>query len=66
MEKITRETILAEVLKTEGAEKILVKHNVPCLGCAMASMEMDKLKIGEVCQVYGIDSEKLLKDLNKN
>jgi hypothetical protein len=28
-------------------------------------MEMDKLKIGEVCEMYGLDLEGLLKELNK-
>ncbi len=46
------------------AEEVLAKHGVPCVTCPMAKMEMDKLKIGEVCKMYGVDLEKLLKDLN--
>lgn len=64
MPKITTNTTLAEILKIEGAEKILAKYNVPCLGCAMASVEMEKLKVRDICQTYGIDCEKLLKELN--
>ncbi len=64
MLKITQKTTLADILKIKDGEKILAKHNVPCLGCAMASFEIDKLKIGDVCQAYGIDCEKLLKELN--
>lgn len=64
MAKITQKTTLAEILKIKDGEKILAKHNVPCLGCAMASMEMDKLKLGDICQGYGIDCDKLLKELN--
>jgi hypothetical protein len=64
MPKITQKTTLSEILKIKDGEKILAKHNVPCLGCAMASMEMDKLKVGDVCQAYGIDCGKLLKELN--
>lgn len=51
-------------MKIEGGEKVLAKHNVPCLGCAMASMEMGELKLGDICRAYGIKLEKLLKDLN--
>ena len=54
-----------EILKIKDGEKILAKHNVPCLGCAMAQYEIKELKIGEVCKVYGIDPVKLLKELNK-
>ncbi|MDO8601177.1 MAG: hypothetical protein Q7R46_00685 [bacterium] len=62
--KITEKTTLAEILKIKDAEKTLAKHNVPCLGCAMASMEMDKLRVGDICLAYGIDCDKLIKDLN--
>ena len=64
MTKITEKTTLADILKIKDGEKILAKHNVPCLGCAMAHMEIDKLKVGDVCQAYGLDCDKLLKDLN--
>ncbi len=62
--KITRETTLAEALAVKGADKILAKHNFPCLTCPMAQMEMQVLKIGDVCGMYGIDADKLLHDLN--
>lgn len=62
--KITGDTILAEILKIEGTEEILTKYRVPCVGCAFAEQELDKLKIGDVCGMYGIDSEKLIKELN--
>ena len=65
MKKITKNTTLAKVLEHSGAEKILVKYNVPCLTCPFAKMEMDKLKIGQICKIYGIDIDKLLKELNK-
>lgn len=65
MQKITKETILAEILKHSGAEKILAKYNLPCLSCPFAKMEMENLKIGEVCKMYGIETEKLLRELNK-
>ena len=64
MAKITQKTTLADILKIKDGEKILAKHNVPCLGCAMAHMEMDKLRVGDICLAYSIDCGKLLKDLN--
>ncbi|MDO8503562.1 MAG: DUF1858 domain-containing protein [bacterium] len=63
---ITQDTIIEEILKQKGAEEILVKYNVPCLSCPMASLELSILKIGDVCQTYGINCEKLLKELNKS
>lgn len=64
MGKITKDTTLSEILELKGAEKILAKHNLPCLTCPMAKFEASKLKIGEVCKAYGINLSKLLKDLN--
>jgi len=59
-----KDTTLKEVLGKKGAEEILAKHNVPCLGCAYAKMEMEVLKLGDICEMYGIDLAKLLRDLN--
>ena len=64
--KITKNTTLAEVLEFPKARKILVKYNLPCLACPFAKLEMDKLKLGRICQLYGIDLESLLRELNKN
>ena len=66
MSKINENTILAEILKHPGAEKILKKYSLPCLQCPFAKMEAESLKIGQVCQMYGLDLENLLKDLNYN
>jgi len=65
MKKITKDSTLAEVLERSRAEKILAKHNVPCVTCPFAKMEMDRLKIGQICKIYRIDINKLLKELNK-
>jgi len=62
--KIGVETTLAEILKKNGAEKILMENGVPCLSCPMASFEIDNLIIGEVCKMYGLDLKKILKELN--
>ncbi|MDI6603188.1 MAG: DUF1858 domain-containing protein [Patescibacteria group bacterium] len=65
MAKITADTTLAEILKNSEAEKILAKYNLPCLSCSFAALEMANLKIGEVCRMYGIDLENLLKELKE-
>jgi len=62
--KITKDTTLADILEIKGTEEILQKYGVPCATCPYAKTEMDKLKIGEVCKMYGADLEKLLKDFN--
>ena len=64
--KITKDTTLAKVLEIKDAEKILSKFQMPCLGCPMAQMEMDTLKLGDICNMYCIDLDKLLKKLNEN
>ncbi len=63
--KITKDSTLENVLKIEGAEEVLSKFNFPCLTCPMAQMEMNTLKIGNICNMYGIDLEKVLESLNK-
>ena len=63
--KISGDTTLAEVLEKQGAEEILAKHRVPCVTCPMAKMEMDKLTLGNISAMYGIDLSKLLAELNK-
>lgn len=63
--KITEDITLAELLKNPGAGNILAKYNLPCLGCPMAKFEVANLKLGEVCKMYGIDLESLLKELNE-
>lgn len=65
MKKITKDTTLAEILKLPEVEKILAKYNLPCLWCPFAKIEMETLKIGEICQGYGIDVKELLKELNE-
>lgn len=65
MPKITKDTTLSLILEKKSAEKVLVKYNLPCLACPYAKMEMDELKIGDVCKMYGIDCRALLKELNE-
>ena len=65
MAKITKDTTLAELLDIPGAKKILAEYNLPCLNCPFAELEMENLKIGDICKAYAIDVDNLLKELNK-
>lgn len=60
---ITKDTTLEKIME-KGGEEILAKNGVPCVFCPMAKFEISKLKIGEVCKMYGLSLEKILKDLN--
>ncbi len=62
--KITAKTKLGQIIKIKSGSEILAKNNVPCLSCPMASFEIDKLEIGKVCKMYGLNLEKILKELN--
>ena len=64
--KITQKTKLDKILEMKNGEAVLAKNGVPCVSCPMVKTEMDKLEIGKVCKMYGLDSEKILKELNKN
>ena len=56
---------LKEILETEHGKKVLTENSVPCLSCAMASQEIDILKIGDVADMHGLDKDKIIKELNK-
>ncbi len=58
-------TTVEEVLKREGAAKILEKHHFPCLHCPMARYEISNLQLGEVAKTYELDLKKILEELNK-
>ena len=62
--EFTDKTTLEEVLEFSGVEDVLLKYDVPCLGCPMAKMEMQNLTVGQICSNYDIDQEKLLAALN--
>lgn len=65
MKKITKDTTLSELLGDSEAERVLLKYRLPCLTCPFAESEMEHLKIGEICKMYGINLKSLLKDLNE-
>ena len=62
--KITEKTTILEAMINPKAKGVLAKYNLPCLSCPMAQMEIDKLKLGEVCEMYGLNLKGLLKELN--
>lgn len=61
----TEETTLSEILKTDHGKDVLAENGVPCLGCSMMKEEMDYLKIGDIADMYDLNKEKIIKDLNK-
>lgn len=62
---INKDTVLGKILEIKGADKILSQNHVPCMTCPMAQMELGTLKLGDVCNIYGLDLDKLLKELSK-
>jgi hypothetical protein len=64
MGKITEKTTLEKILETKKGAEILSKYSVPCMSCPMASFEISKLEIGQVCKMYGLNLEKILNELN--
>ncbi len=63
--KITKDTTLKEILELDNAQEVLAKHNIPCITCPFAKMEMENLNLGDICKNYNIEIEGLLKDLQK-
>ena len=61
---ITKATTLEKIIEQKGADKILMANGVPCLSCPMSQFEIDKLEIGGVCKMYGLNLAKILKELN--
>jgi hybrid cluster-associated redox disulfide protein len=63
--RVSSETNLAEIIKNPEMVKILEKYNLPCLSCPFAKMEIENLKIKDVCKMYNIDEKRLIEELNK-
>jgi hypothetical protein len=63
--KVTSKTTLEKIIEKKGAAEILVENGVPCLSCPMSKFEIDKLKIGDVCKMYGLNLKKILAEINK-
>lgn len=61
MEKITKDTLIIDLLKyNENAADILFAHGMHCLGCAVAHQET----IEQATNAHGEDLDKLLEELN--
>lgn len=62
MSKITSDMIISDVLsKYPDTPPIFINSGMHCLGCPASSGE----SIKEACEVHGIDSDKLVKELNE-
>jgi len=62
MPKITSDMIIAEVLNMDReSAPIFIKNGMYCLGCPSSSGE----SIEDACAVHGIDSTKLISELNE-
>ncbi len=60
----SQKTTLKKIIEKKGGAEVLVKNSVPCLSCPMSQFEIDKLEIGKVCKMYGLNLKKILKELN--
>ena len=58
---ITKDTIIADILKTAPqSAPLFMSIGMHCLGCAMASGET----LGEACMVHGVDADEFVEELN--
>jgi hybrid cluster-associated redox disulfide protein len=58
--KITRKTKFAEIVKDEGASKILMERGMHCFGCPFSQMET----IEQGAKAHGFDVDELIKEIN--
>ncbi|MCL5411048.1 MAG: DUF1858 domain-containing protein [Patescibacteria group bacterium] len=63
--KVTFKTTLEDILKIKKGSEILQQNGVPCLSCPLASQELGVLTIGEVSQIYNLNLDKILDQLNQ-
>jgi len=62
MSQITKDTIIAEILKVApDAVPLFRSMGMNCLGCAMASGET----LGQACAAHGVDVDDLLVKVNE-
>lgn len=62
MAKITKDMTVAQVLSLNiDSAKVFMENGMHCVGCPASSGE----SIEQASEVHGIDSDKLLKDLNE-
>ena len=63
--KITKKTKLSKIIDEKKVTKILEKYEFPCISCPFARMEMENLDLGSICEMYDIDANSLIKELNE-
>jgi len=62
MKKISADMTIAQVMKAcPDARKILMRHGMYCIGCAVG--EFESLK--DAAEMHQVDLDSLLDDLNK-
>jgi len=62
MSQITKDTIIADILKAApDAVPLFRSMGMNCLGCAMASGET----LGQACAAHGVDVDDLLAKVNE-
>ena len=62
MMQITKDTVIADLLKTDAAEAavpLLQSIGMHCLGCVMASKET----IEQACQAHNVDADEIVAKL---
>jgi len=63
MSQITKDTIIADILKIAPESVPLFQAvGMSCLGCAMASGET----LGQACEVHGVDADEFLAKLESH
>ncbi len=61
MAKVTKDTIIAEVLEMdEGTAAFFFEIGMHCLGCPSARGE----SVADACAVHGVDADELIAKLN--
>ena len=63
--KITKHTLLAELLMYPELYETLYKLGVPCIACPLAGFEANFLTLEAIANTYGLDLEELIKELNE-
>jgi len=63
--KYTESSVLSEIINDPKGRKVLEDYNIPCLSCPFASLEIDKLRLGDICKAYKLDLNGILKKLNE-
>lgn len=63
MKKIIKDTTIKELIEERPETiEVLFKYGLACTGCPASFFE----KIGDMAEVYGINTDNLLKELNES